>query len=56
METFYEMSVKIIGELPNTSLWIYDIFTMFLLICSICMFVIPISLIFKRCIGIGGRV
>ncbi len=55
METFYEMSVKLVGELPSTSLWIYDIVTMFLLICSICMLVIPTSLIFKRLIGIGGR-
>lgn len=55
METFYEMSVKLIGELPSTSLWIYDIATIFLVISAFCVLIIPISLIFKRCIGIGGR-
>lgn len=51
METFYEMSVKIIGELPNTALWIYDISTIFLVICAFCVFVIPISIMFKKVIG-----
>lgn len=51
METFYEMSVKIIGELPNTSLWIYDTVTIFLIICAFCMVVIPVSLVFKRMVG-----
>ena len=48
METFYEMSVKIIGELPNTSLWIYDIVAIFLVICAFCLIVIPCSLMFKK--------
>ena len=51
METFYEMSVKIIGELPNTSLWIYDITTLFLIIVAVCILVIPISLVFRRVCG-----
>ena len=51
METFYEMSVKIIGELPNTALWIYDISTIFLVICAFCIMVIPISIMFKKVIG-----
>lgn len=51
METFYEMSVKVIGELPNTSFWIYDIVTIFFIICAFCMVVIPTSLVFKRMVG-----
>lgn len=47
METFYEMSVKIIGELPQTSLWIYDIATIFLVISAFCLIIIPCGLIFK---------
>ena len=48
MESFYEMSVKIIGELPNTSLWIYDLGAIFLVICAFCLFVIPCALVYKR--------
>lgn len=51
METFYEMSVKIIGELPNTALWIYDISTIFLVITAFCVMVIPISIMFRRLCG-----
>lgn len=51
METFYEMSVKIIGELPSTSLWIYDITTLFLIIVAICILVIPISIMFRKVCG-----
>lgn len=51
METFYEMSVKIIGVLPDSALWIYDLATIFLVICAFCVFVIPISIIFKKVIG-----
>lgn len=51
METFYEMSVKIIGELPNTSLWIYDVVTLFLIIVDVCILVIPISLMFRKVCG-----
>ena len=51
METFYEMSVKIIGELPETSLWIYDIGTIMLVLSAFLLFIIPISLMFKRFIG-----
>lgn len=53
IETFYNMATKIIGELPNTSLWIYDMTTIFLIISAFCLFIIPISLIFK--ILVGGR-
>ena len=51
METFYEMSTKIIGDLPNTSLWIYDITTLFLIIVAVCILVIPISLMFRKVCG-----
>lgn len=51
METFYDMSIKIIGELPISSQWMYDLGTLFLVICSICLIVIPITLIFKTFIG-----
>ena len=51
LETFYEMSVKIIGELPNSSLWIYDMSTIFLIISAFCLFIIPISLIFRSLVG-----
>ena len=49
--TFYEMSQKIIGELPNTALWIYDLTTIFLIISAFCLIIIPISLIFKRVVS-----
>ena len=51
MQTFYEISESIVGELPNTSLWIYDITVIFLIIVAILIFVIPISLMFKKVIG-----
>lgn len=51
METFYEMAQSIIGELPETSLFIYDITTLFLIIVSICIFVIPISVMFRKVCG-----
>lgn len=51
METFYEMSVKIIGSLPDTSLWIYDLGAIFLVIAAFCVFIIPISLMYKKVIG-----
>jgi len=51
VETFYEMTVKIIGPLPDTSLWIYDIGTIMLVITAFLVFIIPISLIFKKVIG-----
>lgn len=51
METFYEMSQKIIGDLPLTSQWIYDVGTIFLVICAFWLIVIPITLIFKTFIG-----
>jgi len=51
MESFYEMSTKIIGDLPNTSFWIYDATTIFLIIVAICILVIPISLMFRKVCG-----
>lgn len=45
---FYEMAVKIIGEVPNTLLWVYDLTTIFLVISAFCLLIIPISLIFKK--------
>lgn len=51
METFYEMATSIIGELPNTSLWIYDIMTILLIIVSICILIIPISIVFRKVCG-----
>lgn len=49
--SFYEMAVHLLGELPQTSYWMYDMLTMFLFILAILVFVIPISLIFKYIIG-----
>ena len=46
--SFYEMSTHILGELPNTLYWLYDLTTVFLVISAFCVFIIPISLIFKR--------
>lgn len=51
LETFYNMSLKLVGELPNTSFWIYDIVTIFLIISAFCIFIIPISLIFRSLVG-----
>lgn len=45
--SFYEMAMQLIGDLPSTALWIYDIATIFLVISAFCVFIIPISLIFK---------
>lgn len=45
---FYEMALKIIGNVPDTLFWIYDITTIFLVISAFCLIIIPISLIFKR--------
>ena len=49
--TFYEMAVKMIGSVPDTLFWIYDITTIFLVISAIFLLIIPISLIFKRFVG-----
>ena len=46
--SFYEMAVNIIGNVPDTLLWLYDITTAFLVISAFCLIIIPISLIFKR--------
>lgn len=51
IETFYNMSLKIIGDLPITSYWIYDLTTIFLIISAFCLFIIPISLMFKSIVG-----
>ena len=49
--SFYEMAVRIIGELPNTLTWLYDLTTIFLVISAFCVFIIPISIIFKKVVG-----
>lgn len=49
--TFYEMAVKIIGSVPDTLFWIYDLTTIFLVISAFCLLIIPISLIFKRVVS-----
>lgn len=49
--TFYEMAVKIIGSVPDTLLWLYDLTTIFLVISAFCLLIIPISLIFKRVVN-----
>ena len=45
---FYEISTKIIGSVPETLFWIYDLTTIFLVISCFALLIIPISLIFKR--------
>jgi len=45
---FYEMALKIIGDVPNTLFWLYDLTTVFLVISAFCLIIIPVSLIFKR--------
>lgn len=45
---FYDMAVKIIGNVPDTLFWIYDLTTIFLVISAFCLIIIPVSLIFKR--------
>ena len=49
--TFYEMAVEIIGSVPDTLLWLYDLTTIFLVISAFCLLIIPISLIFKRVVN-----
>ncbi|MDO4962605.1 MAG: hypothetical protein Q4E75_00675 [bacterium] len=46
--SFYNMSVRILGELPITLTWLYDLTTLFLVITTFCVFIIPISIIFKK--------
>ena len=45
---FYEMAVKIIGDIPNTLFWLYDLSTVFLVISAFCLIIIPVSIIFKK--------
>ena len=45
---FYEIAMEIIGNVPDTLFWIYDLTTIFLVISAFCLLIIPISLIFKR--------
>lgn len=46
--SFYEMATRIVGELPNTLYWLYDLTTVFLVISTFCVFIIPISIIFRK--------
>ena len=48
--SFYDMAVKLIGQVPDTLLWLYDLGTVFLVITAFCVMIIPISIIFKRCV------
>ena len=46
--SFYEMSQHILGTLPETLQWLYDLTTVFLVISTFCVFIIPISIIFRK--------
>ena len=46
--SFYEMATRLVGELPNTLYWLYDLTTVFLVISAFCVFIIPISIIFRK--------
>ena len=45
---FYEMALKIIGTVPDTLFWLYDLTTVFLVISAFCLIIIPVSIIFKK--------
>ena len=46
--SFYEMATRLVGEVPNTLNWLYDLTTVFLIISAFCVFIIPISIVFKK--------
>lgn len=46
--SFYEMAVQIVGEVPSTLYWLYDFTTLCLVVSAFAVFIIPISIIFKR--------
>ena len=45
---FYEMAIRLIGEVPNTLTWLYDLTTIFLVISAFCVLIIPVSIIFRK--------
>lgn len=45
---FYEMALKIIGTVPDTLFWLYDLTTVFLVISAFCLIIIPVSILFKK--------
>lgn len=49
--TFYDFAVEIIGQVPDTALWIYDLGCLLAIISAFCLFIIPISLILKKVLG-----
>lgn len=49
--SFYEMSLRLLGELPNTLTWLYDLTTAFLVISAFCILIIPISIIFRKVVS-----
>lgn len=48
METFYEMAVKLIGNLPPTATWIYTLATILLVASIFMIFIIPFALVLRR--------
>lgn len=46
--SFYDMAVRIVGEVPTSLNWIYDFTTLCLICCAFALIIIPVSLIFKR--------
>lgn len=49
--SFYEIACSIVGQVPVTLNWLYDITTVLLIITSILIVIIPLSLVFKSLIG-----
>ncbi len=45
---FYEMSHQILGELPETSLYLYDLVTIILIIFAFFILILPIALILHK--------
>lgn len=46
--SFYDMAVRIVGQVPTSLNWIYDFVTLCLICCAFALIIIPVSLIFKR--------
>lgn len=46
---FYDMAVKVIGELPETSYYLYDLMTIGLITMTIGLIVVPLIIIFRKC-------
>ena len=50
-QSFYQMALGLIGEVPDTLTWLYDLTTVCLVLSAFALLIIPVSIIFKRVVG-----